>query len=120
MLSLDKTSPVATYSASYSKTNGCPITIQTDNLSCRNCLYGSSKEQQGKEDFCDSTANSKGVSILPEQVWLVSLIAPAHCMTCHAEYPLPKWLLERASGKVNLRDSSDTAFFERRCPLKCR
>ena len=72
LLTKDKTTPVATYSPAYAKANGCPTTLFTDNLSCRNCLVGSTKQQGGGLDHCDSSISSKGVNILPEQIGRVA------------------------------------------------
>ena len=72
LLTKDKTTPVATYSLAYVKTHGCPTTLVIDNLSCRDCLLGTSKEQQGSLDHCDSSINSKGVNVFPEQLGRVA------------------------------------------------
>lgn len=72
LLTKDKSTPVATLIPAYVKINGCPTTLNTDNLSCRNCLLGSTKEQQGILDHCDSSITSKGVNILPGQIGRVA------------------------------------------------
>lgn len=92
LLTKNKATPVATYSPAYTKANGCPTTLITDNLSCRNCLVGSNKEQQGSWDQCDSSITSKGVNIFPEQIgrvaWTVTVEdqadheATADCAIC--------------------------------------
>ena len=74
---------MATYIPAYTKTNGCPTTLTAKGLSCRNCLLGSSKEQQGSLDHCDSTITSKGVNIFPEQLGRVAWTVTAEDQAGH-------------------------------------
>ena len=84
LLTTSKNTPVATYAPSYAKDNGCPTTLSTDNLSCRNCLLGSNNEQQGIFDHCDSAITSKGVDILPGQIGRVAWTATVEDQAGHA------------------------------------
>ena len=89
LLSEDKSYPVATFSPAYTKANGCPTALVTNNLSCRNGLLGF---QGGSWDHCDSSITSKGVEIFPEQIgrvaWTVTVKdqadhdATADCAIC--------------------------------------
>jgi hypothetical protein len=72
LLTKTKNTPLSTYTPAYAKANGCPTTLITDNLSCRNCLLGSPKIQEGDLDHCDSSITAKGVNILPGQVGRVA------------------------------------------------
>lgn len=72
LLTKDKTTPVATYSPVYTKANGCPTTLITDNLSCHDCLLGSTKQKNGILFPCDSSITSSGVNIFPEQLGRVA------------------------------------------------
>ena len=93
----EKLEPVATFSPAYMKANGCPVTLLTDNLSCRNCLLGFDKVQEGSWDHCYSSITSQGVVILPDQIgrvaWTVTVEdqssheATADCAVCadHAD-----------------------------------
>ena len=72
LLTKTKTSPVATFNPAYTKANGCPTTLISDNLSCHDCLLGSTQQQQGSLDHCDSSITSSGVNVFPEQLGRVA------------------------------------------------
>ena len=82
--------PLAVFTPSYAKANGCPVTLFTDNLSCKNCLLGSSLD--ASHGHCDSQITSKGVAIGAKQLarvaWTVTATdqaggeATADCAVC--------------------------------------
>ena len=62
---LGKTSPAATYTATASKRNGCPVTISTSDLTCKNCLLGPGKATDIAK--CTSEIVGNSVQIDPKQ-----------------------------------------------------
>ena len=64
--------PMATFKPSYKKANGCPTTLISDNLACRNCLLGLTQQQAGILDHCDSSITAEGVDIGAKQIGRVA------------------------------------------------
>ena len=73
-LSLDKAAVAAVFKPAYAKKNGCPVAFTTDNLSCKDCLLSSSKQQAGVLDHCASTITAAGVTVGAAQLGRVSWV----------------------------------------------
>ena len=73
-INLDKSAVAAVYAPTYAKKNGCPVASTADNLSCKDCLLSSSKQQSGALDNCASTITAGGVSVGVSQFGRVSWV----------------------------------------------
>ena len=82
--------PLAVYTLSYAKANGCPVALAADNLACQDCVVGSSLDTSTWH--CNSRVTSRGVAIGAEQLarvaWTVTATdqaggqATADCAVC--------------------------------------
>lgn len=74
----DKTKPLALYTPSYTKTNGCPVTVSVSSLACKDCSLGD--KASGLITKCESSTDGTNVNISPEQkgrvTWTVTVTSP--------------------------------------------